>query len=828
MADRTQKLAIVVTAQDLASGKLGLVRKELAAMGTAGKLSAIGLGAGIVAVNKTEKAFGHLKNRISSLAGPLGLIGITGAMFGLAGAFEQGISKVEGMALGVEKLTGVTGLSVHAASQLLAVFERFGVDADRAATIAGFAEKTLGKLAVGVGDLSTGVTKLTKLETLYGISLHDSTGKTVDFGTELNRVADYYAGNASAAQKAALAATLFGKGYVALIPVLKLGSKGIAEVAAAADNLGLTLKTAQDVQNVHDFINAQRDAKEAVGGLEVQLGLLVMPDLTGALKGFTGFLATHQADVKAFFSAALHGAEGFAGFITGSVVPAISDLAGAAMGFWDSIPPPLRDFLFKGIVADRMIHFLFGVSPIHMIVDVGEKALGQALGGTLGGFFQRGSPVNPMFVKNVGLPGIDGALGTGEKGLGLLSSIGLTIPVLAGVTLGVIAAAGLSVLLSDAINAKGGLGADITHPNPNVPPFAPVVRDSGVTGPIFTGGKGGGMVIAPPIGTNLNAAGQNLGTASNPLVATLLDRGGREPGKTDTFGPVRDAIESAKIAGVSATSLVTAAIHQEESAFHRDFAALRAADTPKAIAAAAKAIAADIAKGAGNAKNTNAVLATLRAKLDATHDPKTAAILRAAIRQVEAKVPGREWIQRQLDKADKVIRSSESTKQKVADLQVIERSLRARGDIHAANEIAKLIAINNSVKLVRNAIGGILFGGNAPGKNQDNTYHPPSGGGSPSGGGTSGSAKKRADGGMGYPGVTYRIGERGEEYFRPSVPGQIVPHHEAAGLMAAGTARAVMVAISLAVHITPRVNVSPRDIQNRTKSELRYGKLAVG
>ena len=44
MADTTQRLAIIVTAQDLASGKLGKVRSDLASMGTSGKIASVGIG----------------------------------------------------------------------------------------------------------------------------------------------------------------------------------------------------------------------------------------------------------------------------------------------------------------------------------------------------------------------------------------------------------------------------------------------------------------------------------------------------------------------------------------------------------------------------------------------------------------------------------------------------------------------------------------------------------------------------------------------------------------------------------------------------------------
>lgn len=495
MADRSERLAIIVTAQDLASGKLGKVRSELAHMGTAGQLASLGLGSAMGAVNKGEQALGHLRNRLTSLAGPLGFGALIAGGLGVSGALTQGIEKVDAMGLAIEKLTTITSLNVHQASQLLAVGEKYGISNEQIVKSAGMAEKILGKLAeahvkgaaaaksatlqnlelektqiqsvggktthinlliseqkardqlsASVANAADGTTKLAAIDQKYGLHLIDNKGKVVDYTTELNQLADMYLNKAiPAATKDYVASQLLGKSYLAMIPLLKLGSKGMAEAAAEADKMGLTLKTAQDVTNVHDFIAAQRQAKDALAGLEIQLGLLIMPDLTASLKTFTSFMADHQADVKAFFSDALHTAEGFASFVSGTVVPTFQAMATTAGAFWNSIPGPLRDFMVKGFVADRTIKFLFGMSPIHLVASLAEGAIGKGLGGALGGIFQRGStPANPMFVADVtGGKGPLGALPGAASGLGLA---GAAVVTTAGLVLAAVVAGGLYAL----------------------------------------------------------------------------------------------------------------------------------------------------------------------------------------------------------------------------------------------------------------------------------------------------------------------------------------------------------------------------------------------
>ena len=405
MLAETAELAVVLKLKDELTGGLTAAQGKLSTLeATAGRTATGSLTRLQTVTNGVGTALGHAKSQLSGLIGGFGLLAGGAAAFGVFGALEQGVKRVEDMGLAVEKLTGVTGLSVHSASQLVAVFEKFGVDAGAATTSAAFAEKTIGKLAATMtGSGAAAVSKLTALDKQYGIQLVDSKGKAVDYATELGIVADYYTSNAAASDKAALAAQLFGRGYVSLIPILKLGSAGIAEAAAEADKLGITLKTAQDVQNVKVFIAAQRDAQEAIGGLEVQLGLLVMPDLSKGLVALRDFVVNNRSAITGGFRDLLTVAEQIGGAFTNVVIPAIQAIGGV----WNSLPGPIKELLIGGFLANKAVKWTFGI-------DVAGLA-GGALKGAIEGLFKNATTaamsVEAGVVNVVGATGIPGVPG---------------------------------------------------------------------------------------------------------------------------------------------------------------------------------------------------------------------------------------------------------------------------------------------------------------------------------------------------------------------------------------------------------------------------------
>lgn len=429
-----ESVGITLVAKDMASGPISAVRKELQLLGPAGSLASSGIGLTQRIVAGASGALTHFAGTIKGLiTGPLGILGLGAGIFTLGGALKTGIDTASNMAIAIEKLTGVTGDNAEQMSGLLAVMNKFGVDTDTATTRIGFLEKTL-------GTIGNDAKAAAKLQTDFGFSVTDSKGRVLDANDVFLKLADYMTGSATAADKAALAAKLLGRGYIDLVPILDLGSKGIQDAEAAAASLGLTL-TASNVQDLKAYQETMRETGDAVSGLELQLSLALVPAIKDVAQAATSFIGQNRAGIITFFKGLIADSRTAAAFITGTIVPDLQSLAGAALGFWNGIPPQLRDLIVKGFIADKAIKFLFGFDPATTIGSVISSAiakgmgnvLGNAAGGVAGGLLARGSsPANPLWVQMVGgtagLPGGEGA--TAAEGAGAAAG-GSLVPALA-------------------------------------------------------------------------------------------------------------------------------------------------------------------------------------------------------------------------------------------------------------------------------------------------------------------------------------------------------------------------------------------------------------
>jgi hypothetical protein len=558
MLAETAQLAVVLTLKDQLTGGLTAAQAKLTGLEATASTAAAG------GMTRLQKAAGGVGTAMSHAGSQIGglvknasmLIGGAG-LFTIGGMLEQGISKAETMGLATAKLTALTQLSTHSASQLIAVFDKYGIGADKVTTMAAQAEKTLGKLNETQGKAAksaalltlentkltieaqggktaavnkaiaeqkatdalnasaTGVSKLTALDMKYGLHLVDAKGKVVDFATELNQLADFYNSNASASDKAYVASQLLLKGYATAIPILKLGAKGIAEVTAEADAMGVTLKTAEDVTNVQKFIAAQRSAKEALGGVEMQLGLLVMPDLTAGMTAFTSFVSTHRNEIEGGFKDLLHFAEQIGTAFQDVVIPAIQMIGGV----WNSLPGPIKELLIGGFLANKAIKWTFGID----IAGLATKALGGAVAGLIGNIFKNATTgVMSVEAGVVNVGGV-GALAGGAGGLagaaGATSMWAMVGKVIGG-AFAITAVAALADAIYPMIDAGGGyknrVGTGQLLPGDQLEwPFGPKNTPNIDLGP-FKNILGGGPNVpsaVPPgsrITTPTNLAGAGL------------------------------------------------------------------------------------------------------------------------------------------------------------------------------------------------------------------------------------------------------------------------------------------------------------------------------
>jgi hypothetical protein len=401
----------------------------------------------------------HAKHALTDLiSGPLGMIGLGAAGFGLTKFLDDAVKSTYELGNATIKLQQLTGGSMETASALLAIAEKYGISYNKLTQVAGFYEKTVGKLneatvtgakagksaallaleteklrleaagrtgkalsainkqiseqtardklaAAALTGHAGALTKLQSLDQKYGLSLIDTKGHVVDFNTALAQIASAYQKTSDKSKLAYETSQLFGRGFAALMPIIAgVGKKGLLEAEQEAKDLGVTLTatTARDLVNAR---NASLAFGEAMQGLKIAIGTQVIPILTDLQKNVTAFL-THG------------GAQQIAGTVRAilgtarQVADVAAQIGGAFAKAWGMIPGPLQQVLIGGLVGNKVLKFAFGFSGLDILKTVA--------GG--GGLLGRGGPGNPMHViVDNNIPG--GGAGGGGGGGGILGKV---------------------------------------------------------------------------------------------------------------------------------------------------------------------------------------------------------------------------------------------------------------------------------------------------------------------------------------------------------------------------------------------------------------------
>ena len=258
--------------------KMESFTEKLVAAGPAGQTAAHGVEeiAGAL-TSKLGIASGAASGQINALNKMLGGLsgGAMGAAAGVA-AFAvaavivvEVINKaVEGFihyADGVRRMEVATGLTAKEAGLLVNEFKLLGIGADEAA---GF----MFKLEKGLG---TG--KLAK----FGIEAKDASGNVKGFNVVLDEVLDRMASSSSASEKAAIASAAFGKGALALTPLLAMNREELEKLKETAAN-GF-LPTDQDIIAAHNLEVSIRALGLQVDKIKLQFGEQLLPVVQGAL-----------------------------------------------------------------------------------------------------------------------------------------------------------------------------------------------------------------------------------------------------------------------------------------------------------------------------------------------------------------------------------------------------------------------------------------------------------------------------------------------------------------------------------------------------------------
>lgn len=253
-----------------------------------------------------------LTGELGKLGGPLGQIGNIGQK--AAGLIKTGMgtssSAVAGLGLG---LVAVGGLAAAFAVKSDGAFTDVGKEVIKLQRYTGGTAEEMSKLRYAAQQSGVGTDLLAKSMLglsknivsgksdfdKWGIATVDATGKTLPLDKVLYNVADKFKnGVIPQAEKAGVAAKLFGKAGADLVPMLNKGSEGLRALGEEAQKYGLVL-TGSNIAAVKAATAAHREQTAAMQGLQVQIGSQVLPVMTQLTKSITTGLLVVMPAVSA-------------------------------------------------------------------------------------------------------------------------------------------------------------------------------------------------------------------------------------------------------------------------------------------------------------------------------------------------------------------------------------------------------------------------------------------------------------------------------------------------------------------------------------------------
>ena len=333
-----------------------------------------------------------------------------------------------------------------------------------------------------------------------------------------------------------------------------------------ADQMGVANKafdentalTKEAEQRFATFDSQLQITKNTLTDMGITIGSKLLPKITPLLKRLNEFVNANTGGIEKFGDELASSFEKVAGFVSsvdfGPFIEALkisSAIAKQAVDIFLSLPKGVQTALITGLAINK----LTGGLPGALAKDIGGMVFGALKAMTV-----RAGVVNVTGgIVNGGGGGGPGAPGVGLKGAGLLASIGLTTATLLPLTVGLIAAAGLSVLLDNAINEKGGLpkvGEDLTKNGLTLGTGAAVLDPSKPKGQnTFLGGKGSNLVL---VGAKVTIPAPKAANVTGSPIPRLAGSPIPRDPKTVAAIKASQAEASRKAAEIKAANIATA------------------------------------------------------------------------------------------------------------------------------------------------------------------------------------------------------------------------------------------------------------------------------
>ena len=329
-----------------------------------------------------------VSGRFSRMTGEIGRLGRRALVAG--GAAAAGIFGIANSTadLGddVGKTAAKLGLTNAELQELRYAGERSGVATSTLDSSMLAFTKRLGEAADGTGAAVRGYEALgLNAQALADMPVADA----------MNEVADAMAQIENPTRRNAIAAQLYSRAGVGLVNMLKDGSGGLADYAAAARDTGYVLSD-EATAGGEDFKDALLDTQLSLKGVKNTIGAELMPSVAEMMRNLTGWLRENRDQVKAFarefgdrlknaVPAILELGRGVATFAT--KLGELTTKAAAAVGGFDNLAMVIGT-LFAGKAILSVISFGVGIGKAIgamaafantlPIVATGVKALSAA------------------------------------------------------------------------------------------------------------------------------------------------------------------------------------------------------------------------------------------------------------------------------------------------------------------------------------------------------------------------------------------------------------------------------------------------------------------
>lgn len=320
-------LDVILRAIDHVSGPLRGIAGKVQAFGKTiaavrGKISGLADRAGFPKIIESLKGVG------SAVGGVLKNVVALGA--GMAAAATIALASGSAMAMAYADATGAIGDTA----------ERTGASRERiqelgyAAVLTGSSAETMAgalmKMNLAVGKANSGSKDLKEMFSGLGIKIKNTNGTLKNSDELFNTFVDRISKIKDPSLQAQAAVKIFGKSGTELLPIIRGGSKGLAEMSAEARRLGIVISDSA-VREGEEFGDVIDTLKLALSGVGNTIGAALVPALINLGKWLTETIVKYRPQIEKFataFAENLPGnidrVVGFMGDLSDSIKPVIN------------------------------------------------------------------------------------------------------------------------------------------------------------------------------------------------------------------------------------------------------------------------------------------------------------------------------------------------------------------------------------------------------------------------------------------------------------------------------------------------------------------------